>query len=138
MGRSRGGLTTKIHALVDAEGRPIDIVLTPGQTHDSQPAPDLLEGMKQGAILLADKAYDNDAIREQLKKINAWANIPAKKNRKKTFPFSKWLYRYRNLVERFFNKLKQFRGLATRYDKNPDNFLAAIKFVSLRIWIRAL
>ena len=138
MGRSRGGLTTKIHALVDAEGRPIDIVLTPGQTHDSQPAPDLLEGMKQGAILLADKAYDSDTIREQLNTINAWANIPARTNRKKTFPFSKWLYRYRNLVERFFNKIKQFRGLATRYDKNPDNFLAAIKLVSLRIWIRAL
>ena len=138
MGRSRGGLTTKIHALVDAEGRPIDIVLTPGQTHDSQPAPDLLEGMKQGAILLADKAYDSDTIREQLNTINAWANIPARTNRKKTFPFSKWLYRYRNLVERFFNKIKQFRGLATRYDKNADNFLAAIKLVSLRIWIRAL
>ena len=138
MGRSRGGLTTKIHALVDAEGRPIDIVLTPGQTHDSQPAPGLLEGMKQGAILLADKAYDSNAIRERLRKINAWANIPTKKNRKQTFPFSKWLYRYRNLVERFFNKLKQFRGLATRYDKNADNFLAAIKFASLRIWIRAL
>ena len=153
MGRSRGGLTTKIHALVDAEGRPIDIVLTPGQTHDSQPAPGLLEGMKQGAILLADKAYDSNAIRERLSKINAWANIPTKKNRKQTFPFSKWLYRYRNLVERFFNiggryaidpvdRLpagnKQFRGLATRYDKNADNFLAAIKFASLRIWIRAL
>ena len=138
MGRSRGGLTTKIHALVDAEGRPIDIVLTPGQTHDSQPAPDLLEGMKQGAILLADKAYDSDTIRQQLNTINAWANIPARTNRKKTFPFSKWLYRYRNLVERFFNKIKQSRGLATRYDKNADNFLAAIKLVSLRVWIKTL
>ena len=59
--------------------------------------------MKQGVILLADKAYDNNAIRERLSKINAWANIPAKKNRKQAFPFSKWLYRYRNLVERFFN-----------------------------------
>ena len=138
MGRSRGGLTTKIHALVDAEGRPIDIVLTPGQTHDSQPASDLLEALEQNAILLADKAYDTDAIRKQLDEKGAWANIPAKRNRKKSFPFSKWLYRYRNLVERFFNKLKQFRGIATRYDKSPDNFLAAIKLASLRIWIRAL
>lgn len=118
--------------------RPIDIVLTPGQTHDSQPAPSLLEGMRQGAILLADKACDSDAIREQLDKIGAWANIPAKKNRTKTFPFSKRLYRRRNLVERFFNKIKQFKGIATRYDKSADNFLAAIKLASLRIGIRAL
>lgn len=67
-----------------------------------------------------------------------WANIPTKRNRKKTFPFSKWLYRYSNLVEGLFDKLKQFRGIATRYDKNPDNVLAAIKLASLRIWIRAL
>ena len=100
--------------------RPIDIVLTPGQTHDSQPAPSLLEGMRQGAILLADKACDSDAIREQLDKIGAWANIPAKKNRTKTFPFSKRLYRRRNLVERFFNKLKQFRGIASSEVLQPD------------------
>lgn len=138
MGRSRGGLTGKIHALVDAEGRPIDIVLTPGQRHDGKAAPDLLEALEQDAIVLADKAYDSDAIRKRIEDKGAWANIPAKRNRKKTFPFSKWLYRYRNLVERFFNKLKHFRGIATRYDKNPENFLAAIKLASLRISIRTL
>ena len=138
MGRSRGGLTSKIHALVDAEGRPIDIVLTPGQRHDGKAAPDLLEALEQDAIVLADKAYDSDAIRKRIEEKGAWANIPAKRNRKKSFSFSKWLYRYRNLVERFFNKLKQFRGIATRYDKNPENFLAAIKLASLRIWIRTL
>lgn len=128
----------KIHALVDAEGRPIDFVLTPGQTHDSRPGSALLEGLEQGVILLADQAYDTDAIRKQVDEQGAWANIPAKRNRKKTFPFSAWLYRYRNLVERFFNTLKQFRGIATRYDKKQGNFLAAIKLASLRIWIRAL
>jgi transposase len=67
----------------------------------------------------------------------AWANIPARKNRKESFAFSKWLYRQRNLVERFFNKIKQFRGIATRYDKNPLNFLAAVKLASIRIWLRS-
>ena len=138
MGRSRGGLTTKIHALVDAEGRPVDLVLTPGQTHDSQPVPDMLEDMEEEAIFLGDKAYDTDDIRALVEEKGGWANVPPKSNRKGTFAFSKWLYRYRNLVERFFNKLKQFRGIATRYDKRPDNFLAAIKLASVRIWIRAL
>ncbi len=111
MGRSRGGLTTKIHALVDAEGRPVRLELTAGQTHDSQPAPDMLETIQEGAILLADKAYDSDAIRQLAESKKAWANIPPKSNRRKSFAFSKFLYRYRNLVERFFNKLKQFRAL---------------------------
>jgi len=73
----------------------------------------------------------------QLDKVNDRANITAKKNRNKAFVYSRWLYRYCNLIERFFNKISQFTGLATRYDKKPDNSLAAIKFVSLRIWIRA-
>jgi transposase len=137
MGRSRGGLSTKIHALVDAEGRPIRIALTPGQAHDGTAAEKLLTNVKPGATLLADKAYDSNAIRDQAREQDVWANIPPKQNRKGTFVFSAFLYRYRNLVERFFNKLKQFRGIATRYDKNPDNFLAAIKLVSARIWIRS-
>ena len=67
-----------------------------------------------------------------------WANIPAKSNRKRSFAFSGWLYRQRNLVERFFNRIKQFRGIATRYDKDPANFLAAVKLVATRIWCRSL
>ena len=95
------------------------------------------EALADDAIVLADKAYDTDAIRKQVEDQGGWANIPAKSNRKQTFTVSKWLYRYRNLVERFFNKLKQFRGIATRYDKRPENFLAAIKLASLRIWLRS-
>ncbi|BCH05011.1 hypothetical protein MesoLj131b_70100 (plasmid) [Mesorhizobium sp. 131-2-5] len=136
MGRSRGGLTTKIHALVDAEGRPIDLVLTAGQAHDGKPAAAMLETLKPNAILLADRAYDSDAIRNLAVERGAWANIPPKKTRTATFAFSSWLYRQRNLVERYFNKLKQFRGIATRYDRNPLNFLAAIKLASVRIWLR--
>jgi transposase len=113
MGRSRGGLTTKIHALLDAEGRLIQIALTLGQAHDGTAAEGLLAHLKLGAILLADKAYDSNAIREQAQKQDVWANIPPQSNRKTSSVFSTFVYRYRNLVERFFNKLKQFRGIAT-------------------------
>ncbi len=137
MGRSRGGLTTKIHALVDAEGRPVDLVLTAGQTHDGKPAADMLDALQPNAILLADRAYDSDAIRALAAERKAWANIPPKKNRTGSFPFSVWVYRQRNLVERYFNKLKHFRGIATRYDRDPLNFLAAIKLASVRIWLKS-
>ena len=106
MGRSRGGLTTKIHAVVDAEGRPIALDLTAGQTHDSQMSLPLLGAMREGTIVLADKAYDTNALRSAANEKNAWANIPTKKNRTESFAFSSWVYRQRNLVERFFNKIK--------------------------------
>ena len=137
MGRSRGGLTSKIHALVDADGRPVALRLTGGQVHDSQEAEALLEAMPEGATLLGDKGYDSNAIREAAAAKNVWANIPSRSNRKQRFAFSGWLYRQRNLVERFFNRIKQMRGLATRYDRRPDNFLAALKLAATRIWINA-
>jgi transposase len=134
MGRSRGGLTSKIHALVDAEGRPVTLRLTAGQIADCTQGEALIEGLGEGDILLADKGYDSDAIRARAKQRKAWANIPPKANRKATFAFSAWLYRQRNLVERFFNRIKHFRGIATRYDKDPANYLAAVKIVAARIW----
>ncbi|MDX0894460.1 IS5 family transposase [Sinorhizobium medicae] len=138
MGRSRGGLTTKIHAVVDADSRPIGVDLTAGQAHDSRMAEPMLRDMRNGTILLADRAYDTNSLRELAKEKCAWANSPAKQNRKESFPVSSWVYRQRNQIERFFNKLKQFRGIATRYDKDARNFLAAIKLVATRIWIRSL
>ena len=137
VGRSRGGLTTKIHALVDAEGRPVRLELTPGQAHDGAMANVFLPDIKPGSTLLADRAYDSDAIRADAKARSVWANIPPKRNRKSSFSFSRWVYRQRNLIERFFNRIKNYRGIATRYDKCPLNFLAAIKLVSALIWIRA-
>lgn len=134
MGRSRGGLTSKIHALVDAEGRPVTLRLTAGQVADCKEAEALIEGIAEGDILLADKGYDSDAIRTKAAQRKAWANIPPKRNRKGSFAFSPWLYRQRNLVERFFNRIKHFRGIATRYDKDPRNYLAALKLVAARIW----
>lgn len=136
MGRSRGGLTTKIHALVDAEGRPIRLKLTEGQAHDGRSAADMFETIAAGNILLADRAYDSDALREEMAGRGAWANIRTMPNRVKTFPFSGWVYRQRNAVERFFNKLKHFRAIATRYDKRDDNFLASVHLASIRIWLR--
>lgn len=135
MGRSRGGLTTKIHALVDAEGRPVRVVLTAGQAGDAPACEQLLPLVARGAILIADRAYDANAIRATMAERGAWANIPPRVIRKGTFPFSSWVYRQRNLVERFFNRSKHFRGLATRYDRSPDNFLAALKLAAIRIWL---
>lgn len=138
MGRSRGGLTSKIHALVDAEGRPVTLRLTGGQVADCAEAEVLIDGLGEGDILLADKGYDSNAIRAKAAHRKAWANIQPKANRKGTFAFSRWVYRQRNLVERFFNRIKQFRGIATRYDKRPENYMAALKLVAARIWCLSL
>jgi transposase len=136
MGRSRGGLTTKIHAVVDANGLPVSIKLTEGQAHDGRSAADMLDSVKAGQVLLADRAYDSDALREAMRARGAWANIRPLGNRRNRPSFSPFLYRYRNLVERFFNKLKHFRAIATRYEKQAENYLALVKLASIRIWLR--
>ena len=138
MGRSRGGLTTKIHALVDAQGRPIKLSLTAGQKSDIEAAPGLIADIPAGAMLLADKGYDANGLREAVMARGAWANIPPKSNRRDPICFSKHLYRARNLVERFFNRIKHFRRIATRYDKLAENYAAALKLVAVRIWVRDL
>src|SRR5215212_9755697 len=137
MGRSRGGLTTKIHALVDAKGLPVALKLTPGQAHDGRSAADMLATVGEGQVLLADRAYDSDALRAELAGRGAWANIPPMPNRRRRPAFSAFLYRYRNLVERFFNHIKHFRAIATRYEKHAENYLALVKLASIRIWLRA-
>ena len=136
MGRSRGGLTTKIHALVDANGLPIVLKLTEGQAHDGRSAADMLDTIDAGQVLLADRAYDSDALRQNLAARGAWANVKPMPNRINIPAFSKRLYRCRNLVERFFNKIKHFRAVATRYEKHAPNYLALIKLASIRIWMR--
>ncbi len=137
MGRSRGGLTTKIHALVDSRGLLVVLHLSESQANDCREAEPLLEVMPKGSTFLADKAYGSDAIRSKVQARGGFANIPAKRNCHKGFAFSKFLYRYRNLIERFFGKLKHARGLTTRYDKRADNLLAAIKLFCTRLWIAA-
>jgi transposase len=137
MGRSRGGLTTKIHALVDAEGRPITLKLTEGQAHDGRSAADMLDAIGNGQVLLADRAYDSDALRNSLAGRGAWANVKPLARRINKPAFSPFLYRYRNLVERFFNKLKHFRAVATRFEKHDANYLALVKLAASRIWMRS-
>jgi transposase len=136
MGRSRGGLTTKIHALVDANGLPIALKITAGQAHDGRSAADMLETIGKTQILLADRAYDSDVLRAKLRERGAWANIKPLRNRINIPSFSSYLYRERNQVERFFNKLNHFRAIATRFEKHAANYLALIKLAAVRIWLR--
>jgi transposase len=136
LGRSRGGLTTKIHALVDKKGRPIKLKLTAGQASDVASAAELIADLPEDVMLIADKGYDANALRQAVAERGAWANIPPKANRKDPICFSKYLYKARNLIERFFNKIKHFRRIATRYDKLAENFLAALKLAAIRIWLR--
>ena len=129
MGRSRGGLTTKVHALTDARGLPIKLALTPGQAL-------LLTDLPRGAIVLGDKAYDTDWIRETIEAQGAAPNIPDKINRKHHHCFSRTLYKKRNQVERFFNRIKHLRRVATRFEKHAANYRAMIKLAAIRIWLR--
>jgi len=136
MGRSRGGLTTKIHALVDARGLPIVLKLTEGQAHDGKSAVDMTGALGPGQVLLADRGYDSDALRATLINQGAWGNIKPMPGRVNIPVFSPFLYRLRNRVERFFNKLKHFRAVATRFEKHDANYLALVKLAASRIWIR--
>jgi transposase len=122
-------LTTKIHALVDALGNPANLMLTAGQVHDLVCAEALIENADPDA-LIGDKAYDADPLVERLTAREITPVIPPKANRKTKRECDFALYRERNLIERFFNKLKHFRAIATRYDKLARNFLAAVQLVS--------
>lgn len=135
-GRSRGALTTKIHAVVDRQGLPLRFMLSAGQEHDSLRAFDLLHGLLGDGVLLADKAYDADAVRAFARSEGGWANIPPRRTRKDPICFSPFLYRARNRIERFFNRIKQCRRIATRYDKLAENFLAFVKLAAIRLWVR--
>jgi len=136
MGRSRGGLITKIHALVDANGNAIALKLTEGQAHDGRSARDMLGGIGAGQTLLADRAYDSDALRGALAERGAWANVKPMPRRVNIPAFSPFLCRYRNLVERFFSKIKHFRAVAIRFEKHDLNYLAVVKLAAARIWMR--
>ena len=132
IGRSRGGLTTKIHALVDALGNPVEVMLSPGQDHDLTCAEFLIEAVDPDA-LIADKAYDADAFINALNDRTIVPVIPPKSNRKTPRPCDFALYCERNLIERFFNKLKHFRAIATRYDKLAKIFLAGVQLACTAI-----
>ena len=125
MGRSRGGLTSKPHTLVDAEGRPVTLRLTAGQIADCTAADTLLDAMPKTSILHGDKGYDSNAVRAKIESKGTAPNIPPKVNRRWRNCFSPVLYRDRNAIERLFCRLKDFRRIATRYDRRAVNFMAA-------------
>ena len=135
MGRSRGGLSTKIHAASDALGNPIRLIGTPGQRNDIAFAHDLVEGITAGATI-ADKGYDADRLIAAITQRGAEAIIPPKRNRKLQRSYDAELYKERNMIERFFNKLKQFRRVATRYDKLLVNFMGFVKLAAIAIWLK--
>ena len=127
IGRSKGGLSTKINATCDALGNPTGFHLTPGQAHDLEGSDALMEYLTQAAAVLADRAYDVDErMRQKLSERDCEAVIPFKKNRLISYTYDKEVYKARHLIENFFAKLKQYRAIATRYDKTSQNFLGAI------------
>ena len=130
-------MTTKIHAVVDALGNPLQFELTPGQAHDSVQGYEMLAQFDlSNREVLADRAYDTDAIRTLLREQNAIAVIPGKKNRRVKQPYDRSVYKERHLVECFFNKMKNYRRLATRYDKTASMFKAFLALISIRIWLK--
>jgi transposase len=136
IGRSRGGLTTKLHLRVIGNGLPVQIELSPGQMNDQPMAELLLNDLPAGADVIADKGYDADWIRDLIEDQDCTPHIPPKSNRYDGITYSKAKYKKRNLIERCFNKLKQFRHIATRYDRSALNYLAMVKIACLRLWLR--
>lgn len=134
VGRSRGGRTTKVHALTDESGRPIALCLTAGQAHDLTGVAKLLKHIPTPRRLLADRAYDARWLRDWLAERECEAVIPPNPTRKHPHSYDKKAYRGRNVVERMFCRLKDFRRIATRYDKRADVFLSAVFLVAAVIW----
>jgi transposase len=129
LGRSRGGFSTKIHVACDGLGKPVKIILTPGQAHDVTQGPALIAG-SQAAKVMADKGYDSDALIAEIESHGAEAVIPPRGNRVEERSYDKEEYKNRNVVERFINVLKQCRRVATRYEKTARNFLGIVAFAS--------
>ena len=137
IGRSRGGATTKIHIAADAHGNPIDFEITGGEVHDVKAAPQLLEKIETAENFIADKGYDSDPLREQIRSKKMIPIIPRKSNSKKSNPeFDSHLYKLRHLVENLFARLKHFRSIATRFDKLARNFRSMLFIACSLIWLR--
>src|SRR5258706_7517730 len=134
VGRSRGGRNTKIHALADAKGRLIAILLTGGEAHDCPIAERLIRRVKPSKRELGDKAYDSAELRDELHERGTKPVIPNRSNRKQPFRFSKRLYKLRWRIESAFNRLKDFRRIATRYDRLARNYLASVCLAAALVW----
>ena len=134
IGRSRGGRTTKIHAVVDGHGRPVAIEITPGQLGDVRAALSLLAPLPPARVCAGDAAYDSDGLRRFLIERGTKPVIPNNPTRKRFHPFDPIAYKQRNLIERMFCRLKDWRRIATRYDKLARNFAAALAIAAIVTW----
>ncbi|WP_427832736.1 IS5 family transposase [Acinetobacter pseudolwoffii] len=135
IGRSKGGLSTKIHARTDALGNPTGFYLTDGQVHDLNGS-DVLLDLSLSQTWLMDKAYNSrDRVIDPILEAKGQVVMPAKSNSIDQRDYDRNLYQARHLIENFFAKLKQYRAIATRYDKLAQNFLSAIYLASTIIWL---
>jgi transposase len=134
IGRSRGGRNTKIHAIAEAKGRLLSILLSGGEAHDCPPAQRLIRRTKAASKLLGDKAYDSAELRQWLKDRGTKPVVPNRSNRKQPFSFDKKSYKQRHRIENAFCRLKDFRRIATRYDRLARNFLASVCLVAAIVW----
>jgi len=128
-------LTTKIHLAVRGLGCPVRFALTAGQAGDAPQALPLLEGLAAD-IVMADTAYDSDALRSAVAAKGALAVIPNNPSRARKYPLDKAIYAERHLVECCFSKLKHFRRVATRYEKTARNYLAVVALAAIILWLR--
>lgn len=146
LGRSIGGFSTKVHIKAEGYGRPMHFVLTTGERHDTVAFPELVKGGKvkrQGRgrpkhrcrYLAGDKAYSSGEIRQQLRCSGTTAVIPKRNNQRRRGRFNRGLYHERNRVERLINRLKQYRRIATRYEKYAVNYLAMLMIAAIRLWL---
>ena len=121
--------------LADALGRPLCLIVTAGQRGDITQAPALLDG-QAGSAVLADKAYDSNALRAIIARMGAEAVIPSNRSRKIAIPHDAAAYKHRNRIERCFNRLKHFRRFATRYDRRAIHFSGFVHLAALTIWLQ--
>jgi transposase len=146
LGRSQGGFSTKIHLRVEGQGKPMTFRLTAGERHEATQFEPLME---QGAVkrlgfgrpklrpkrVVGDKAYSSGKIRRYLRRRGIRITIPRRRNERRTGPFSREFYRQRNRIERTINRLKQFRRVATRYEKRAENYLAMLMIAAITMWL---
>ena len=136
--KSIGGNSSKIHLAIDSNGNPIEFIISDGTSHDMKIAPDLVSklDLSESEMLCADKGYDSKSLRKQIQDSKTKPNIPRKSNTKSSNDHMDWyIYKIRHLVENAFCRLKQFRGIATRYDKLKRNYQSAVALACIFIWL---
>ena len=136
--KSIGGNSSKIHLAIDSNGNPIEFIISDGTSHDIKVAPDLVSklDLTESEMLCADKGYDSESFRKKIRESNTKANIPRRSNAKSSNDDMDWyMYKIRHLVENAFCRLKQFRGIATRYDKLKRNYQSAVALACIFIWL---